>query len=219
MKHDARGQRYFAKSHSQNLKAMRTDSLKLKKPMSKVAQKQAPAPTELEMQRKEKKYRLYIERNLSRISNCRGSFAARMDILGKEIEKFLKAWHALTHEQKFNMYLNARYIIQTINVHTTANSVKQAGSLPFMQLQGDSNHCGVCAFNNLVGQEVTTVHEMNVAADELWLRQFEILGLSITDDVQRHRDSNGFHSLDTMLAIASIHGLVFSHLICEYSPY
>ena len=115
MKHDARGQRYFAKSHSQNLKAMRTDSLKLKKPMTKVAQKQAPAPTELEMQRKEKKCRLYIERNLSRISNCRGSFAARMDILGKEIEKFLKAWHALTHEQKFNMYLNARYIIQTIN--------------------------------------------------------------------------------------------------------
>ena len=65
--------------------------------------------------RKEKKYRLYIERNLSRISNGRGSFAARIDILGKEIEKFLKAWHALTHEQKFNMYLNARYIIQTIN--------------------------------------------------------------------------------------------------------
>ena len=49
-------------------------------------------------------------------------------------------------------------------MHTTANSVKQAGSLPFMQLQGDSNHCGVCAFNNLVGQEVTIVHEINEAA-------------------------------------------------------
>ena len=83
MRHDARGQRFFAKSHSQSLKATKTDCLKIKKPMTKVAQKQAPASTELEMQRKEKKYRLYIEQNRSRISKGRGSFAARIEILGK----------------------------------------------------------------------------------------------------------------------------------------
>ena len=122
------------------------------------------------------------------------------------------AWRTLTHAQKCNLYLNVRYIIQTINVNVSAHCVKLAGSLPFMQLQGFSNQCGVCAINNLCGAEVTTVHEMNKVADELWLEQFENLELSMIDDVQRHRDSNGFHSLDTLSVVASKNGLMFDPL-------
>ena len=118
-------------------------------------------------------------------------------------------WHTHTHEEKCNLYLNARYIIQTINVHASADRVKQVGTLPFMQLQGLSNHCGVCAFNNVAGQEVTNVPEMNEAADELWLEQFEKIGCLVTDDIQRHRDSNGFHSFETLEIIGSKHGLKF----------
>ena len=131
---------------------------------------------ELAKQRKEKKCRAYIEQN---ISKGRGKFVARTETLKHAIQRSFAVWHTHTHADLF-------MLLQT---------VKQAGTLPFMQLQGLSNHCGVCAINNVAGQEVTNVPE---AADELWLKQFEKTGCLVTDDIQRHRDSNGFHSLKTL---------------------
>ena len=45
-----------------------------------------------------------------------------------------------------------------------------------MQLQGETNYCGECAFNNLVGKESVSVNEMNNIADDMWLQQFENMG-------------------------------------------
>ena len=84
--------------------------------------------------------------------------------------------------------------------------MKQAGTLPFMQMQGQSNYCGLCAFNNLVGQEVISVERMNNVADDLWLRQCEQLNLSLIENMQFHRDINGFHSHHTMEEVAECYG-------------
>ena len=84
--------------------------------------------------------------------------------------------------------------------------MKEAGTLPFMQIQGQSHHCGVCAINNLLGQKLFTVNRVNNAADDIWLRQFEDLGLNVTDDIQAHRDVNGFHSVDSITEVVTLHG-------------
>ena len=137
-------------------KAKQTESVSIKKPMSEGEKKQLRAlsdPLELA------KYRAYIEQRFPRaVVNL---YIARTETLKHAIQRSFAVWHTHTHAEKCNLYLNARYLIQTINVHASADRVKQAGTLPFMQLQGLSNHCGVCAINNVAGQEVTSVPEMN----------------------------------------------------------
>ena len=116
----------------------------------------------------------------------------------------------MTDDEKKNLYCNTRYIIDTTAVHKQMDDVMVVWSVPFMQTQGLSHYCSVSAFNNLVGKEVTTAREMNDVADVLWLRNFEDLQLSVTADVQRHRDANGFHSIETMETIAMRHGYCIS---------
>ena len=48
-----------------------------------------------------------------------------------------------------------------------------------MQLQGETTYCGVCAFNNSVGNESISVNDI---ADDMWLQQFENMGFVLTDN-------------------------------------
>ena len=78
--------------------------------------------------------------------------------------------------------------------------------MPFMQIQGYSNYCGVCALNNLMGKEVVSVERMNNIADDLWLRQVEQLQLSLTEILQCHRDITGFYLLHTIEEAVECYG-------------
>ncbi len=67
-----------------------------------------------------------------------------------------------------------------------------------MQTQGRSNYCGLCAINNAYGNESFTVESLENIADDFWLRQLEQLGMNVTEELQVHRDTNGFYSKNTL---------------------
>ena len=157
--------------------------------------------------KKEQKYRKYIEQRISSMTNSCGPFTKRVEKLRNNVRESLRKWQSLPEQQKHHVYKNTKYIVNVINKQSSSDSsVKEVGTLPFMQVQGHSNHCGVCALNNLVGRKFFTVQAVNKAADDVWLRQFEHIGLNITDDIQDHRDVNGFHSLDSITEVAQLHG-------------
>ena len=151
-------------------------------------------------------YRKYVQRNICTVSKKCDALNSGFKRLGNEIGKGFEQWNTLTDNQKQNLYLNTKYIVDTITIHKHTDAIKQARSSLFMQVQGISHYCSVCAFNNLLGKEVTTAREMNEVADSLWLRNFMDIQLSVTDAVQRHRDANGFHSIDTLQVIAAKYG-------------
>ena len=139
-----------------------------------------------------------IERSLSSVTMSRGLFAGRMQELQTKILQPLHGWSNLTSEERNSFYGNVRYALTIINRRLPSNQVKLAGTVPFMQLQGASNYCGLCALNNLLGKEVVTIEQMNNIADDLWLRQLEQCEQSLTHTLQCHRDINGFYSFHTI---------------------
>ena len=106
-----------------------------------------------------------VENCLSSFLVRRGMFTDRMKKLSKLILQWLSEWANLTADQQENLCINVRYAT-TINRLASAAQVKCAGTLPFMQMQGCSNYCGVCAFNNLMGEEIMTVQSFNNIADD-----------------------------------------------------
>ena len=118
----------------------------------------------------------------------------------------LHEWCNLTPAERTNLYGNVRYAVTIIDRGTPSHQIKNAGTLPFMQLQGASNYCGLCAVNNLLGKEIVSVQRMNNIADDLWLRQIEQCGQFLTENLQCHRDINGFYSFQTMEEILECFG-------------
>ena len=147
------------------------------------------------------RHKLYIERNLPSLTVSRGRFTERMETLKGRTVHLLQEWVHLTPAERNNFYQNVRYAVTVINREAASHQIKTAGTLPFMQLQGASNYCGVCALNNLLGKDVISVRCMNEAADDLWLRQVDELGQPLTENLQCHRDINGFFSWHTMEAV------------------
>jgi hypothetical protein len=154
----------------------------------------------------DKQHKDYIERNLSTITMSRGLFTERIEGLRKKIVQSLHEWCNLTPAERTNLYGNVRYAVTIIDRGTPSHQIKNAGTLPFMQLQGASNYCGLCAVNNLLGKEIVSVQRMNNIADDLWLRQIEQCGQFLTENLQCHRDINGFYSFQTMEEILECFG-------------
>ena len=146
----------------------------------------------------DKHHKDYIERNLASITMSRGLFTERMEELRKKILQSLHMWCNLTSVERNNLYSNVRYAVTIIHRQAPSYQVKNAGTLPFMQLQGNSNYCGLCALNNLLGKDILSVQRMNNVADDLWLRQIEQCGQCLTDSLQCHRDISGFYSFHTI---------------------
>ena len=133
-----------------------------------------------------------------------GLFHDRMKALNKKILHCLTEWSNLTPNERGNFYCNVKYATSVINRQASVKQVRLAGTVPFMQLQGYSNYCGVCALNNLMGKEVISVERMNNIADDLWLRQFEQLELSLTERLQCHRtllDSTRYTQLKKLWSV------------------
>ena len=141
------------------------------------------------------------------LTENRGMFTERVETVKQQMQECLNNWWTLSVMQQTNLYNNTRYILRTINRRLpSASSIQQAGTLPFMQLQGKSHYCGLCALNNLLGSETITVQEIDYIADDLWLRLIEQYGQSITDEIQSRSDSSGFHSNDALMEVANTIG-------------
>ena len=134
-------------------------------------------------------HRSYIQKTLLSQTVSRGIFKERMGDIKKKALQLLQTWCDLTSAERKNLHRNVQYADNIINQGRESRQLKNAGSLPFMQLQGMSNYCGLCALNNLLGKETISIKHMNNIADDLWLRQIEQCGQPLTENLQCHRVS------------------------------
>ena len=151
-------------------------------------------------------HRSYIQKTLLSQTVSRGIFKERMGDIKKKALQLLQTWCDLTSAERKNLHRNVQYADNIINQGRESRQVKNAGSLPFMQLQGMSNYCGLCALNNLLGKETISIKHMNNIADDLWLRQIEQCGQPLTENLQCHRDINGFYSFHTIEEVLDCFG-------------
>ena len=77
---------------------------------------------------------------------------------------------------------------------------------PWMQSQGQSNYCRLCAINNVYSDEKLTVEQLDNIADEFWLCQIEQFSLDLTDELQIQRDVNGFYSFEVLREVLECFG-------------
>ena len=158
-------------------------------------------------------YKHSIEMKVDSILLKRGLLKKRIKPLQLQIRTHLEKWQELSATSQKHLYTNVMYIDKVLNRHSLCRQeVRLVGSLPFMQIQGRSNYCGLCAINNAFGEEKMTIERMNYIADDLWLRQFEQLHQSLTDSIQHHRDINGFYSFHVLEEVAHSYGYFFDIL-------
>ena len=98
---------------------------------------------------------------------------------------------------------------QVVGVHADSiiqSQVHISHHKPWMQSQGQSNYCGLCAINNAYSNEKLTVDQLDNIADDLWLRQIEQFSLYLTDELQIQRDVNGFYSFEVLREVVGCFG-------------
>ena len=144
------------------------------------------------------------------ILSAKGSlFKERISSLQLQITPYLKSWKQLTIQSKQNLYCNVRYMAQVVGVHADSiiqSQVHISHHKPWMQSQGQSNYCGLCAINNAYSNEKLTVDQLDNIADDLWLRQIEQFSLDLTDELQIQRDVNGFYSFEVLREVVGCFG-------------
>ena len=99
--------------------------------------------------------------------------------------------------------------VQVLGIHadsTIQSPVHISHHNPWMQSQGKSNYCGLCAINNAYSDEKLTVEQLDNIADDLWLRQLEQFSLDLTDELQIQRDVNGFYSFEVLREVVECFG-------------
>ena len=144
------------------------------------------------------------------ILSAKGSlFKERISSLQLQITQYLTSWKQLTIQSKQNLYCNVRYMAQVLGVHADSiiqSQVHISHHKPWMQSQGQSNYCGLCAINSAYSNEKLTVDQLDNIADELWLRQIEQFSLDLTDELQIQRDVNGVYSFEVLREVVECFG-------------
>ena len=136
-------------------------------------------------------------------------FKERLSCLQLQITQYLTSWKQLTVQSKQNLHSNVRYMAQVLGVHadsTIQSQVHISHHKPWMQSQGQSNYCRLCAINNAYSDEKLTVEQLENIADELWLCQIEQFSLDLTDELQIQRDVNGFYSFEVLREVLECFG-------------
>ena len=119
-----------------------------------------------------------------------------------------KNWKSLTSSQRNSINSNVMYIARVIctNCSSMPTVLCAVGSEVFMQNQGNTALCGLCALNNAYQAEVFDVVSLNRAADELWIKQSTDLHLPITESYTPMRDARGWYSIEVLIHAVQCHG-------------
>ena len=161
----------------------------------KVTQDRLSKLQKCKVEKEDKKQKEYIEQNHPSLLVSHGIFTERMMAISTKILQTLHEWSNITPEKRKMFYRNVRYAVTIVNREAPSHEVRLAGTL---QVQGASNYCGLCALNNLLGKDAVSVRRINNIADDLWLRQIEQFEQTLTENLQCHRDINGFYSFQTI---------------------
>lgn len=69
----------------------------------------------------------------------------------------------------------------------------------FLQVQGDTALCGLCALNNGYQEEKFDVNLLNSIADQQWISHYTDLHMPISELYLPFRDTNGWYSIEVLL--------------------
>ena len=127
-----------------------------------------------------------------------------------------KVYSNLSKEQKSNLRQNLDYIRDVLGkISKGSNFLTQCVPSKcesfYMQRQGSSTLCGLCAVNNLLGKEEFVSSDLDKIADVLWFNQI-CNGLSLTDEIQSTRSDDGYYCIEVLLTAASERGMTLENL-------
>ena len=142
-----------------------------------------------------------IKELLRCLTDYKGLLKDRLTQLKQHILDQLEMWTQLSPDERKNFHNNMKYISKVLGCHASTKlkaQVRSAGTIPWMERQGRSNYCALCAINNVYGSKRFSIEQLDYIADDLWLRQFEQCGMTITEELQAQRDTAGFYALQVM---------------------
>ena len=145
----------------------------------------------------------------------KGKFTERVFNIQPAISAAIDTWDNLEDNEKRSLFENVTYIKNVIGSkpsHASQNQATIVSDKPFMQSQGFSGYCGLCALNNALQYSNLSITQMDDIADDLWLKQVESIGLSLCDDIQQTRSVSGYYSIQVLQHAARMFGYEVHHL-------
>ena len=130
-------------------------------------------------------------------------------------------WGTLSQVERNNVTCNLNYIVMMMsNIGLESkSSLRNAKSAIFMQIQGSTALCGLCALNNAYQVNVFDNVMLNQLADELWIKHYTELEMPMTEKYTPLRDENGYYSIEVLLKAIKNHGDIPTCLNNEVSMY
>ena len=120
----------------------------------------------------------------------------------------------LTDVERKNITSNVTYIAMVISKvgHKGNASLSNAKSEIFMQIQGSSALCGLCALNNAYQANVFDNAKLNELGDELWIMHYTQMHMPITEQYTLLRDANGWYSIEVLLSAVKQRGDIATYV-------
>ena len=128
------------------------------------------------------------------------------------LELVSEQWEMLTDTQKNDINGNILYVSDVVcsrNQATVIDQISDEGV--FMQVQGRTALCGLCALNNAYQIDLFDVQSLNNIADTLWTRHYSELHMPISELYTPLRDAEGWYSIEVLLQAVQYHG---DYMIC-----
>ena len=143
------------------------------------------------------------------------AIASRVKAIFSKILSAVEIWNDLYDVEKISLLNNATCVTKIIGMAPPSalkNQLAVTNERPFMQFQGSTSYCGVSVLNNALQYCAVTVEKLNDIADNQWLQQIEDIGLTICDELQQMRDTDGNYSVDVLKQATEDLGYEMVHL-------
>ncbi|XP_076075834.1 uncharacterized protein LOC143046560 [Mytilus galloprovincialis] len=126
----------------------------------------------------------------------------------EKIRELTNIWDNLSDEERRAMSLNMDYVTNVLFKCPSERRLSEVASVfvggHFIQWQGNTNYCGLCAVNNIIGSTAdgifpVLIADMDHIADELWLNMAGDPLVPLTFLIPALRDREGFYSGEVII--------------------
>ena len=159
---------------------------------------------------------------LGTLSKDTGKFHETLQLLAVTAMDGLTTWSKLSNSDKANLIHNIHYAATIIGKHASQSvlhNIRVVKGPPFMQTQGSTAWCGLCALNNAAGSQQFTVGYLDDIADKLWLDVFDEVGNSPLYYYEPMRSVDGNYNIEVLLRAAAHKGYEIKYLNNEVKEY
>ena len=127
----------------------------------------------------------------------------------------MELWDQLPKEDKASLSKNIQYAVSILGKHASTSSllnIRVVSRNPFMQVQGSSAWCGLCALNNAAGSELFTPMYLDEVSDNVWLSLFEDIGSTLFDYYEPLRSIDGDYNIEVLMQAAALMGYTLTYM-------